>query len=480
MNTLTPLTIKNATGETLAWNSPVLPVNPYADSSLDDLKKLVLNAIKLADKGSPILKGVFWSSTDVNTNGAGIELSGLPTDVTINVTPVYAAFSSSDFLSATPTASAYVLPVISVDYKPYVYRVDLALAAEKVKAGYVLQFGQAVNGITLSFVPGPYNVAQQTEALRGLYMMETYKISTFLGNYGVGKTLNTFTLMPDEQAEITIKTFKQTVSEKSQSQTIFDSNSREVNDDFSKELMNESSHLDKTTVTKNSEYEIGANVSAAIKLKKVDIGASTTFKHNFSRNAVRHSEDFVKDVKRTVNNHAEKRIHKREVTVSSSEKTTVTESEEQSIKRTIKNNNISRTLNFVFRQLNQEYIVITHLIDVRLVYFEQDNYKYIAMSEVEDFINTELGGMLQGALTQGDKDLLRDNIYAYCQNIRDYGGERPDFVKRLSLIPPTFGTTKFLEEVTIPVYDADGTQLALPNATMTYRRIAQVDTSEPN
>ena len=49
------------------------------------------------------------------------------------------------------------------------------------------------------------------------------------------------------------------------------------------------------------------------------------------------------------------------------------ETEEQTeIGREIENINVGRTLNFVFRQMNQEFITILHLVDVRVAYFNGD------------------------------------------------------------------------------------------------------------
>jgi len=57
----------------------------------------------------------------------------------------------------------------------------------------------------------------------------------------------------------------------------------------------------------------------------------------------------------------------RDVTINGTTETTVTETEESVITRILENTNWSRTLNFVFRQLLQEYHVLTWVKNIRFV-----------------------------------------------------------------------------------------------------------------
>jgi hypothetical protein len=64
--------------------------------------------------------------------------------------------------------------------------------------------------------------------------------------------------------------------------------------------------------------------------------------------------------------HAAQASAKRDVQVNNDYTSKVETGEETSIEREIQNINVGRTLNFAFRQMNQEFVSILHLVDVRL------------------------------------------------------------------------------------------------------------------
>src|SRR4030095_14506684 len=80
------------------------------------------------------------------------------------------------------------------------------------------------------------------------------------------------------------------------------------------------------------------------------------------------SEEFAKTTSETVAETAYSASSSRQNTVTSSSEYSETTESELVTERTIKNINVKRVLNFVFRELNQEYIVKTHLKDVRIAF----------------------------------------------------------------------------------------------------------------
>jgi hypothetical protein len=74
----------------------------------------------------------------------------------------------------------------------------------------------------------------------------------------------------------------------------------------------------------------------------------------------------VKNVSSALQKHAATASAKRDVQVNTSYEEKEETGEETSIEREIANVNLSRTLNFVFRQMNQEFISILHLVNVRV------------------------------------------------------------------------------------------------------------------
>jgi hypothetical protein len=70
-----------------------------------------------------------------------------------------------------------------------------------------------------------------------------------------------------------------------------------------------------------------------------------------------------------VQHNADRASSFREVTIQTSDERRTETWEEQGVERQLRNINVSRTLNFAFRQLNQEYFSVLHLIDIRVAFF---------------------------------------------------------------------------------------------------------------
>ncbi len=86
--------------------------------------------------------------------------------------------------------------------------------------------------------------------------------------------------------------------------------------------------------------------------------------------------------------HAQKSSAKREITIETSYERTEEEGEEIVIVRKIENLNVSRTLNFTFRQMNQEYHSLLHLVNLKIGYFDGNpgSMKEYELYEINDLI----------------------------------------------------------------------------------------------
>src|SRR5262249_34447285 len=60
---------------------------------------------------------------------------------------------------------------------------------------------------------------------------------------------------------------------------------------------------------------------------------------------------------------------KRDLQVNSETSFTAQTGQEQAIERQIQNINASRTMTLVFRQMNQQFVTLIHLVDVRVAFF---------------------------------------------------------------------------------------------------------------
>lgn len=209
-----------------------------------------------------------------------------------------------------------------------------------------------------------------------LMLVEEYRLSTYLGDYGAGRTVKTFSLLPGEDTNITIKTFRHEKTTRQESESVLESKSKSaaqsVETEIGREQWNKEEYEQSKSFTKKRNWNAKGNASVGfnIGIAKVDVGGggggggSSTKK--VSSNEVRQS--FAKRTSNAVTESSSKASSKREVEVNESQKSTMETRFERAVERTIENINVSRTLNFVFRQLNQEFISIMHLVDVRVAY----------------------------------------------------------------------------------------------------------------
>jgi len=79
-------------------------------------------------------------------------------------------------------------------------RLDPVSVAQRIQAGERLNVFRNMYGTyQYNFLPPPVVGPR-------IMLVESYELSTHLGNYGAGRTLSTFTLLPGEKTTISIKT----------------------------------------------------------------------------------------------------------------------------------------------------------------------------------------------------------------------------------------------------------------------------------
>lgn len=215
-----------------------------------------------------------------------------------------------------------------------------------------------------------------------LYLVETYRLSSFLGDYGAGRILKTFTMLPGEKTKISIKTFLKTESERKQASSILDSFTQESADDFEQSLQSE--HSDKQQYSETFEYHAEVEGEASWGFGSAKASAGVKGGTNSAR------EEFAKNVSSATQKHSAKASAKRDVQVNTSFEVTTSEQEETAIERELSNINLSRTLNFVFRQMNQEFHSVLHLVDVRVGFFNgyAESRKEVSLPQLDSLLDT--------------------------------------------------------------------------------------------
>jgi hypothetical protein len=279
-----------------------------------------------------------------------------------------------------------------------------------------------------------------------LIFIENYKLTTFPGDYGAGTTIKTFSLLPKEETEISIKTWKKSIKTTNEASSILDSYTEDKADEFESSIQNENSNTTRAEEASSYHAEASAGVSWGAASVNASVGAEG------STNSAR--EEFSKNVMNATDKHSQTASAKREVNVETSFESTEETGEEVTIMRRIENLNASRTLNFTFRQMNQQYHSLLHLTDVRIAFYNgfPGSMKQFALYELDDLVKQFLSE--EEVIIENPDDLsnsvgitsttpikdefnveneLRKFIMAEYGNVIDFQGKSRIFVEEVSL-----------------------------------------------
>ncbi|MGH7578085.1 MAG: hypothetical protein ACREM1_23565, partial [Longimicrobiales bacterium] len=207
---------------------------------------------------------------------------------------------------------------------------------------------------------GATDVALDEPPTPALFIVQVVGISSLLGDYGLGRTVKTFTLLPGETTTIHTRTWRATEESIAASSSIIDSYDESAAERFAETVMNETTDTATREKTENWHVEAEAGASIGIASASVSGGGGGEYSSG--------TEEFAKSLDEAVREHTAESSSHRENTVTSSSESSVSTEDEEVIERTIKNINVSRVLNFTFRELNQEYETKTHLKDIHIAF----------------------------------------------------------------------------------------------------------------
>jgi hypothetical protein len=411
----------NATGTvpvTVALAAPPEnpPATPPAIAPSVTVTQPVNNAALVAPDGNTIL--TVAGTADTRGGSAGL---------TVKVTADNKGPSSDAPLTASSGTA-------------YTFSTTIALAGEgmhQLVVTCVNADGLAAPAITLSV--GVSHTQPIWPFDRRLVLIEKIMLSSFLGNFGASRVVKTFTLLPGETTQISVDSYTKDESTAKSAQSILDSTSSECAGDFedtvNEENDNKASNSDATTAA------ISADIGASYAFAHADIKASYSDQANASR------EQMAKTVSNALTKHTNTASSNRTVNVNTDFSTTTSSGLTTDTSRTLRNINVSRVLNFVFRQMTQEHIVLTHLTDVTLGVYKLDilldaagnaqrgadggpltqtSFIQYTLPEIADFARTEMTGPAVSSL---QPDIL--NVLA---NIADINGQLQSIAE---LVTPT-------------------------------------------
>jgi|GEM_PF-1671830 len=298
-------------------------------------------------------------------------------------------------------------------------------------------------------------VSRPPQPVPRIIVIEEYTTQSFLGNYGAGRTVKTFSLFPGERTTISVRSYKDRVTTRETSQNVLDSFSEASATALDTLMQHEQGDISSTSSTsggsgssfttttdsRNSQKSFGISGNINL-LGAVSIGGgygrsqseATTSSggmsstYDYSSTSARMSN--VNTLSSALNKHVQESNAARQIAVNTSTSDVSASGEEESMVREIQNINLNNTLNMVFRQLLQDYTVVTYLSNLKFAYTNG----YAESYTVVDLYN--LPNMLKDILNDGDPTVI-DNVLCkllqpYC-TVLNYNDEIKTFVEKFTV-----------------------------------------------
>ena len=282
--------------------------------------------------------------------------------------------------------------------------------------------------------------------------MEAISISSFLGDFGAGPLLKTFSLLPGETTTLHIESYRKDETARKAAESILDSASGESASDFEQTLQQEQDR--KADDASSHSFTLGAEASASF-----GPFGSASLKSNYTTQANASREQVTKDLNNALEKHSSKASTNRSLTINTESATNTSSGTTDDTQREIANINVSRVLNFVFRQLLQEHLVVIHLVDAKIAYYSQDvlldpsgnatsvqeNYSEYSLPEFRDLAASVLAG---GEVAAGDAQRKLEDLLSSITNADG------DMVSLIDHVTPTRDGQSLPEERYIRVNPA--------------------------
>lgn len=301
---------------------------------------------------------------------------------------------------------------------------DESLIAQKISKGFLPVIKERFSGKSeVVYVQKPKVANPQ------ISLVFHMRMSSFLGDYGAGQTIKTIHLLPGEKTTITMRTFSHSEQHKEQSKNVLDSFSESSAD----ELQNTLEKLRSRTTGKTEEetsaetdsWNAGGSLGLNILGAKIDVGGGVESGETYGKSTNESLSEQVSDLEKAVTQHVSSSNSERQITINTETKTSLISETEETIVRQIENINKSRVLNFVFRQLIQEYISITYIEDVSVMFTNgfPESKRVVKISQLDSLLND----ILVDATAVKD---VRNLIYRTLCNIHDYQEDTHSLIEK--------------------------------------------------
>lgn len=241
----------------------------------------------------------------------------------------------------------------------------------------------------------------------GLYVVQRFRLATYARGFGLGDHIYSFTLFPDEEVEIEIKTWKSREQVDKTGSSIFDGQSDTAESEFEDAVQQENARTSKRDRSFEAHVEASGEASWGVGSASIQAGAKTA--------SAESTEQFAKNVSSSTQKIANKANRERRVEVTQSSEVKTTEGEETRTRRRIRNVNKCNTLNFNYFQLVRKYETRLELYDVKVrfssgrPYFDDEDSTW--HYEADEVSLLELGGLLARTVVPGRHAAVRTAIF---------------------------------------------------------------------
>ena len=295
-------------------------------------------------------------------------------------------------------------------------------AANKVAEGYRPRLIRRASG--------KQEVVFQKRPLRprpAIYMVMRMRMASYLGDYGAGQTLSTFSLLPGEKSTIEIRDYRHSETTRESSQSVLDSYSESAMEDLQSTVETSSSMGSEVSETDVDSMAVSASAEGGVDLLVFDAGGEVSTSASSVNTTSQSMTQQVDSLNSAVSHHVQTADTQRQVEIKTDVTETQTTETEETIKRTLENVNKSRVLNFVFRQLLQGFYTITYLEDVTFLYSNgyDTSVKTGTLASLDNFLREVLADEEQVAA-------VRSMIYVELCNLTDYTGTKVSFIEKVT------------------------------------------------
>ena len=352
-------------------------VDTYVPGSVETLAPQQQAAFHTSGSPNPLASS--QQSPTPLSNQSGFAVPPLRSPTQLNSESATSAAKTNSELIAERFPSWFNKPMVKI--KP------------KVTPGYVVKELRPIWGTRFNGQGDIINyLARPQVPVPRIIVIEEYTTVSYLGNYGAGRAVKTFSLLPGEKTTISVRTYKDKITTVESSKNVIDSlsasSATELDTLIQREQGNMSSSSDSssgsgssystTTDSQNSSKSFG--ISGGLNLGFVSVGGgygksisdvstssggmSSTYDYNHT--GVRQSN--INALDSAMQKHVQQSNSQRTIDVNTTTSDTAQSGEEDVTVRELKNVNLNNTLNFVFRQLLQEYTTITYLSNLKFAY----------------------------------------------------------------------------------------------------------------